>query len=123
MNGIIGNIRLHDRNAIPNEDQTHLDIRNLLSAHEGTPHGAGITLEQARDAIAAILTDPATTSPSSYDDAGAGAGNHHHQRMGWPGGLSKRRRSPGPDRGSQSPPAPTLPSPWTTPPTPSPLRR
>ena len=76
-NAIIGNIRLHDRNAIPNEDETHQDIRNLLSAHEGTPHGgggAGITLEQARDAIAAVLVG-GTNVTVDYVDDGAGVGS------------------------------------------------
>ena len=84
------NLRLHDRSAIPNEDPTHLDIRNLITAHAGTPHGGsggGITLEQARDAIAAILTEGDNVT-IVYDDAGAGAGTITVNASGGTSGLS-----------------------------------
>ena len=84
------NLRLHDRSAIPNEDPTHLDIRNLITAHAATPHGGsggGITLEQARDAIAAILTEGDNVT-IVYDDAGAGAGTITVNASGGTSGLS-----------------------------------
>ena len=118
-NGIIGNIRLHDRNAIPNEDQTHQDIRNLLSAHEGTPHGgggAGITLEQARDAIAAVLVG-GTNVTVDYVDDGAGVGSITVNAAG--SGLTTEGR-PRPYRGGGDAWRQRHGRPLTMPPTPSP---
>ena len=79
LDAIDSRIRQHSRGAIPNADPTHQEIRDAvvlntqrIAEHTASPHG-GITLEQARDAIAGILTEGANIG-IVYDDAGAGAG-------------------------------------------------
>ena len=83
LDAIDSRIRQHSRGAIPNADPTHQEIRDAvvlntqrIAEHTATPHGeggGGITLEQARDAIAGILTE-GTGITVTYDDDGAGAG-------------------------------------------------